>query len=131
VEQLRARDGGPDDRTYRKLLQTHLAEFGEAAGHCNLDAAEMLLPDLPLHVKTVIRETQAYVRQGRPENFSMLYECYKTAEQKRKTARRARLLDTPLSAQRRAEWDPNRHNTTPLHYRWHIVRAMLTDLNGT
>jgi len=31
---------------------------------------------------------------------------------------------------RRAEWDPNRHRTTPLHYRWLIVRDMLNDLGG-
>ena len=60
----------------------------------------------------------------------MLRECYQKAEVTRKTARRARLLDTERSAQRRAEWNPGRHNTTPLHYRWDIVREMLKDLSG-
>ena len=46
----------------------------------------------------------------------MLRDCYQKAEVTRKTARRARLLDTERSAQRRAEWNPGRHNTTPLHY---------------
>jgi hypothetical protein len=130
VEQLLARDGGPDSDTYRAQLHAHFASYGEAAGRCDLDAAEAFLPYLPLHVRNVLRETQAYVRAERPENFFVLRDCYQKAEVTRKTARRARLLDTERSAQRRSEWDPGRHNTTPLHYRWHIVRDMLSDLNG-
>jgi len=128
VEQLLARDGGPDDQLFREQLTTHFAKYGAAASHCNLDAAEVLLPGLPPHVRKVLRETQAYVRAGNPAKFPVLRECYKDSEVTRKTAQRARLLDTPRAAQRRAEWDPGRHNTTPLHYRWHVVRTMLNDL---
>jgi len=128
VERLRAADGGPDDSKYRTLLRDHFARFGEAAARCDLDAAETFLPDLPAQVKAAIRATQAYVRQGNPERFSTLQVCYKDVEYKRKL-KRARLTDTPFSAQRRAEWDPERHNTTPLHYRWYIVRSMLNDLS--
>jgi hypothetical protein len=130
VEQLRANDGGPDERTYRTQLRTHFASYGQAAGHCDLDALEAFIPELPLHVRNVLRQTQAYVRDGKPEKFAVLRDCYQKAEVTRKTARRARLLDTERSAQRRAEWDPGRHNTTPLHYRWYIVRAMLKDLSS-
>jgi hypothetical protein len=130
VEQLLARDGGPDEGTFGAQLHTHFASYGEGAGRCDLDAAEMFLPELPIHVRTVLRETRAYVRDGKPEKFSKLRDCYQKAEVTRKTARRARLLDTERSAQRRAEWDPGRHNTTPLHYRWYIVRDMLRDLSG-
>jgi hypothetical protein len=130
VEQLRANDGGPDERTYRTQLRTHFASYGQAAGHCDLDALEAFIPELPLHVRNVLRQTQAYVRDEKPEKFAVLRDCYQKAEVTRKTARRARLLDTERSAQRRAEWDPGRHNTTPLHYRWYIVRAMLKDLSG-
>lgn len=130
VEQLLARDGGPAEETYRAQLHTHFASYGEAADRCDLDAAEVFLPYLPLHVRNVLRETQAYVRAEKPENFSGLRDCYQKAEVTRKTARRARLLDTERSAQRRSEWDPGRHNTTPLHYRWYVVRDMLSDLNG-
>jgi hypothetical protein len=131
VEQLLARDGGADDGTFRAQLHTHFASYGEAAGRCDLDAAETFLPELPVHVRNVLRETRAYVREEKPEMFSKLLDCYQKAEVIRKTARRARLLDTERSAQRRAEWDPGRHNTTPLHYRWHIVREMLADLSGS
>jgi hypothetical protein len=78
----------------------------------------------------VLYETRAYVRAGKPENFFSLRDCYQKAEATRKTTRRARLLNTVRAAQRRAEWDPERHNTTPLHYRWYVVREMLNDLSG-
>lgn len=130
VEQLLARDGGPDEGTFRAQLRTHFASYGEAAASCDLDTAEMFLPELPVHVRNVLRETRAYVREEKPEKFSALRDCYQKAEVSRKTARRARLLDTQRAAQRRAEWDPGRHNTTPLHYRWHVVRKMLADLSG-
>jgi hypothetical protein len=129
VEQLRARDGGPDDNTYRTQLHDHFAEFGEAAARCNLDDVVTFLPELPPYVQTVIQKTREYVERGKPGLFSTLHECYEDAEVKRKK-KRARLADTPFAAQRRAEWDPDRHNTTPLHYRWYIVRTMLKDLSG-
>ncbi len=131
VEKLLERDGGSDDRRFRAQLRTHFTEYGAAASRCDLDALETLLPSLPPHVTKVLRGTQAFVRDGNPRKFAILRECYKDSEVKRKTAQRARLLDTPRAAQRRAEWDPGRHNTTPLHYRWHIVRSMLTDLGGS
>lgn len=130
VEQLLARDGGTDSKTFRSLLHVHFDRYAVAAGRCDLDALEAFLPELPLHVKSVLRETRAYAREGKPDKFAMLRECYQKAEVTRKTARRARLLDTERSAQRRAEWNPGRHNTTPLHYRWYIVREMLRDLSG-
>ena len=44
VEQLLARDGGPDEETYRAQLRTHFAR-AKAAGRCDLDTAEAFLPD--------------------------------------------------------------------------------------
>jgi len=129
VEQLVALDGGNDNRTYRDQLRAHFAQYGEPAGHCDLHAAEKLLPDLPAHVKTVLHETQAYVRAGKPEKFVALQACYEKAEYQRKKGR-ARLLATERAKMRRAEWDPDRHNTTPLHYRWKVVHQMLEDLKG-
>jgi hypothetical protein len=79
-------------------------------------------------VTAVLRETRDYVREGKPGGFLKLRECYQKSEVNRKSVRRARLLDTPRAAERRAEWDPRRHNTSPLHYRWYIVRTMLDDL---
>lgn len=131
VEQLRERDGGPEDHTFREQLHPHFASYGEAASHTDLDAAEALLPELPLHVRTVLRETLTYVREGKPENFSRLHDSYRKSEVIRKGGLRARLAGTERAAQRRAEWDPGRHNTSPLHYRWHIVRSMLADLSDS
>jgi hypothetical protein len=128
VEKLRAEDGGPADGIFRAQLKTHFASYGEAASRCDLKAADRFLPDLPAHVKDVLSETKAYVLAGKPDSFSKLRDCYQKSEAIRKPGR-ARLVDTERAAQRRSEWDPARHNTTPLHYRWHIVRDMLGDLS--
>ena len=131
VERLLARDGGAHDGIFQDQLHDHFIRYGAPAAHCDLDAAESLLPELPSHVRIVLRETRAYVSQDKPEEFWRLHDCYQKAEVIRKSTRRARLLDTERSAQRRTEWDPGRHNTTPLHYRWRVVRDMLTDLSGS
>jgi hypothetical protein len=128
VEQLLAQDGGPDERIFRGQLATHFDQYGAAASECDLDTLETLLPGLPTYVTAVLRETRDYVREGKPGRFLKLRECYQKSEVNRKSVRRARLLDTPRAGERRAEWDPSRHNTSPLHYRWYIVRSMLEDL---
>lgn len=130
VEQLLAQEGGPDDNKFRNQLRRHFDLYGTAAADCDLNAAKSLLPNLPPHVREVLRETQAYIRGNKPENFPRLLPYYRASEVRRKSSRRARLINTPRGAQRRAEWKPDRHNTDPLHYRWRVVRKMLTDLNG-
>jgi hypothetical protein len=106
VEHLRTVDGGPDEKTFRTQLHSHFDVYAGAASRCDLVGLE------------------------RPENFLSLRACYQHSEVMRKTSSRARLSDTIRSAQRRSEWEPGRHNTTPLHYRWHVVREMLNDLSG-
>jgi hypothetical protein len=131
VERLRERDGVSNDNTFREQLKAHFDSYGEAAGRCDLEAMRSFLPDLGVHVRSVLHETQAFVHAGRPEEFASLLDCYRRAEVTRKTLGRARLIDVGPGAQRRAEWDPLRHNTTPLHYRWPVIREMLADLNGS
>lgn len=130
VEHLRAEDGGPDEGTFGTQLRSHFERYGEAAARCDLLGLEALLPAIPEYVKEVLRKTQAFVREERPEKFLCLRDCYQHSEVMRKTSSRARLPNTIRSAQRRAEWDAGRHNTTPLHYRWYVVRDMLNDLSG-
>lgn len=127
VEQLVAEDGGDDLRTYRDLLLTHFERYAEPAARCDLDAAEKLIPDLPPYVRNVLCATQEFVRSGQPNQFASLHSAYEKSEYERKRGR-ARLLGSERAKLRRAEWDPGRHNTTPLHYRWSIVRQMLEDL---
>jgi hypothetical protein len=129
VEKLLARDGGPDEGRFCAQLTTHFATYGESAGRCDLDTVQMLLPELPDYFRNVLHKTRAYVRKEKPETFHLLRDCYQTAEVRRKSVRRARLLDTERAAQRRSEWKPERHNTTALHYRWHVVREMLAALS--
>jgi len=129
VEHLRSEDGGPDENTFRTLLHSHFDDYGEAASRCDLTGLEAFLPGIPDYVKDVLLKTQAYVRGEKPEEFLGLRHCYQHSEVMRKTSGRARLPNTIRSAQRRSEWDPGRHNTTPLHYRWYIVREMLNDLS--
>lgn len=131
VEHLRARDEETSSRIFPSLLETHFDTHGEAASLCDLKRLEVLLPGIPTHVRSVLSETQEFIRRGRPRAFSGLLECYRTAEVIRKSSRRARLMDTDYGAHRRAEWSPARHDTSPLHYRWHIVRDMLSDLSGS
>jgi hypothetical protein len=130
VEHLRAEDGGPNEETFRTQLHSHFDAYGETASLCDLEGAAAFLPGLPEYFWDVLQKTQAYVRDGRPEKFLALRDCYQRSEVMRKTSSRARLRNTVRSAQRRAEWDPGRHKTTPLHYRWYIVREMLNDLSG-
>lgn len=127
VEQLVAEDGGDDLCTYRNLLPNHFNQYGEPAARCDLDAAEKLLPNLPPCVRDVLRATQKFVRSGQPGQFASLHPAYEKSEYQRKRGR-ARLLATERAKLRRAEWDPKRHNTTPLYYRWSIVHQMLEDL---
>jgi len=130
LEQLIVKDGGVDEPTFRNQLFTHFTQYGEATVNCDLNVAEELFPTLPSYLIEVLRETQAYVRRGNPDDFMDLRSVYQTAEVRRKSSRRARLVDTDRAAARRAEWNKGRHNTTPLHYRWGIVRDMLRDLNA-
>jgi hypothetical protein len=130
VEELRRRDGA-QETGFRHQLRTHFDLYGDAATACNLDALEALLPSLPVYMRNVLRETREFVREGRPDRFGQLRDGYAYAETKRKTPRRARLGDTSVAAQRRAEWDPDPvKQTRPLHYRWDIVRDMLADLGA-
>jgi hypothetical protein len=130
VEHLRTVDGGPDEKTFRTQLHSHFDVYAGAASRCDLVGLEAFLPSIPTYVRDVLHKTQAFVREERPENFLSLRACYQHSEVMRKTSSRARLSDTIRSAQRRSEWEPGRHNTTPLHYRWHVVREMLNDLSG-
>jgi hypothetical protein len=130
VEHLRADDGGPDDETFRMQLRAHFEAYGQAAARCNLATLAAFLPGIPQYVMEVLLNTQAYVREEKPEEFLHLRASYQHSEVMRKTSSRARLPNTIRSAQRCAEWDPGRHNTEPLHYRWRVVRAMLNDLSG-
>lgn len=130
VEHLREADGSPAGRAFHAQLVTHFDTYGESAARCDLDGLKMFLPNLPPFVAEVLHKTQAYVRKGTPGDFLPLLAAYEHAEVRRKTSSRARLANTMRSAVRRAEWDPARHRTTPLHYRWLIVREMLNDLGG-
>jgi hypothetical protein len=130
VEHLRMEDGGPMEDTFRAQLEAHFDRYGEAASRCDLKGLETFLPGMPEWVTDLLRKTQAYVREAKPTKFLALRSCYERSEVMRKTSDRARLPNTIRSARRRAEWDSGRHNTTPLHYRWSIVRQMLNDLSG-
>jgi Family of unknown function (DUF6361) len=130
VESLREEDGGPVDGTFRSRLPLHFHAYGQAAACCDLEGLETFLPNIPDYIRDVLHKTRAYVRNQRPERFLELRACYQRSEVIRKTSSRARLPNTVRSMQRRAEWDPGRHNTEPLHYRWSIVREMLNDLSS-
>lgn len=129
VEHLRAEDGRIEDGIFHAALHSHFDQHGAAASRCNLATLKVILPTIPPYVNEVLAQTQAYVRAGKPDAFLKLRDWYQRSEVTRKTGR-ARLANTLRAVQRRNEWDPGRHNITPLHYRWYVVRKMLNDLSG-
>jgi hypothetical protein len=130
LETLIEKDGFDDDHRFRDRLPAHFTEFGEAASRCDLDYIHRLIPTLPHYLMTVLRETQSYVRTDLPEDFVALQPWYEHAEVSRKGARRARLYLKGNGPHRRFEWQKDRHNTTALHYRWRVIRKMVSDLNA-
>ena len=129
VESLIENDGGDDDRRFRNQLSSHFAEYGEAACRFDLNQVKDFIPQLPIYMINVLHETQRFVQGDRPTNFSQLEPWYQHAESLRKGSRRARLCVKGNGPHRRSEWQKDRHNVTPLHYRWRIIRKMVLDLN--
>jgi hypothetical protein len=130
VEKLREEDGISDARTFRERLIEGFADYGPATQRCDLKAIERFVPKLSAPVRAVLSQTQKFVQAGDPADFQRLLSFYRDAEVARKTPRRARLAESAHSKDRRFEWDPDRHKTPPLHYRWGIVHDALVDLHS-
>lgn len=130
VEDLREKDGVSNAKTYRSMLGAKVEEHSERAAQCDIDAITRLI-SIPDYVVEVLRQTREFVRNAKPQAYRDLLNCYRISEVRRKTSQRARLAQTPRSQQRRSEWDPDRHNVDPLHYRWRVVESILCDLNGS
>jgi len=116
VEHLRTEDGKKDDSIFRAALRSHFDKYEAGASRCDLTALKVLLPTIPAYVNDVLAQTQEYVRGGKPEAFLKLRDSYRYSEVMRKTGR-ARLANTLKAVQRRSEWEPGRHNITPLQTR--------------
>jgi Family of unknown function (DUF6361) len=129
VEMLRERDGISDNKEYRKLLSLRFDEYGEIAGNCDLENLGKLIPAISAGLGKLLHDTQEYVIAGKPEDFADLLGGYEGVEWQRKQLR-ARIKNHARTNERRKEWQPEQHNTDPLHYRWYVVRNMLRDLNG-
>ena len=129
VETIREQEGISKERTFRERLVNGFAKYGVAAKRCDLTTVEHFVPKISSQVREVLQKTQAFVRANDPSDFFTLRGCYRDAEVDRKTIRRARLAESGHAKDRRFEWEPNRYNTPPLHYRWFIVQDLLTDLN--
>ena len=130
VETLREEEGVSSRRTFRERLVEGFANHGRASKRCDLVVVERFVPKMSAAVRNVLRQTQDFIRAGNPADFYTLLSCYRDAEVDRKTIRRARLAESAHAKDRRHEWEPDRHKTPPLHYRWGIVHDVLTDLHG-
>ena len=130
VEALRNEEGVSTEHTFRDRLVEGFATHGRAAKCCDLAVVERFVPKMSPAVRKVLRLTQEFVRAGVPAAFHTLRSCYRDAEVDRKTIRRARLAESAHAKDRRHEWEPDRHKTPPLHYRWSIVHDVLEDLRG-
>lgn len=129
VEHLIIADGRTIEPFFQEQLSSHLDEYGDDAGRCDIEQLHLLIPSLPLHVREVLARTRDFAREGAPEKFTQLLACYRDSECRRKGPR-ARLANTGRAILRRRDWNPDQHNTDALHYRWFIVRDMLDDLFG-
>jgi hypothetical protein len=129
VENLIERDGRDDNGKFRDQLSVQFNEFGEAASRFDLNRVKEFIPQLPLYLINVLHETQKYIQADRPTNFRQLEPWYQYAESLRKGSRRARLCVNGNGPHRRSEWQKDRNNIKPLHYRWRIIRKMVLDLN--
>ena len=130
VETLRQEEGVSTKRTFRERLVEGFAAHGRAAKRCDLALVERFVPKMSAAVRKVLRRTQEFVQAGAPADFQTLRSCYRDAEVERKSIRRARLAESAHAKDRRHDWEPDRHKTPPLHYRWGIVHDVLEDLRG-
>jgi hypothetical protein len=129
TEAAHAGDGHPASTRHALGLEAIRQEFEDDALGLDLGALADSFPVLPADLREVMRQTQAWLRQG-AEDPAPLRGCYAAAEKARK-GDRARLRPTAGGRQRRAEWDPKAHPTaTPLNYRWPNVARLLKDLAG-
>jgi hypothetical protein len=136
VEQMRKADGLPTTDLHRKALQDAVAAHRAEALKLDIGrlGAEAGVPAATLEV---LRRTNQWLQAGAGRVDDLLV-VYRNAEYGRKQER-ARLRATPNGRRRRGEWNveknvdgngEERAETTPLHYRWGIVRQLLSDLHG-
>jgi hypothetical protein len=131
VEEMREKhDAIPTESVHRTNLDAVIDQFHSDALALNIDNIIIEAPKTPASLLEVLRATQSWLR-GRTRSPSALQVQYERAEIRRKD-RRARLSQTILGRERRAEWVPSEHPlASPLHYRWRNVRQLLMDLQGT
>ena len=135
VEQLRNEDHKEDREFHQAELDLAVAKYKTKAIELDLEELKTEIPALPIEMLNVLKGTQAWLHEHK-RNPANLYKVYETAESKRKTVR-ARLPRTQNGRSRRDDWDAEigsveeqRAQTGPLHYRWYIVRNLLSDLHG-
>jgi hypothetical protein len=129
VEEMRdRRDGLNTSSCHRNNLQSVIDEHRQRALELDMSCLGKDAPGLPGFFTAVLKETQRWLEDARDP--MVLLPFYSAAERKRK-GNRARLAPTPIGRQRRAEWENEGHPLAqPLHYRWGIVKRMLTDLDS-
>lgn len=136
VEELACRDGLGDRNRCSENLHGVIAEHRDKA--LKLDM-HLLRQDLNIGEQTrgichLMEQTQQWLDAYRPGSLQLatLHNLYMSQERSRKKAR-ARLA--PTAKMLRKEWwlDKAREQEpmpAPLHYRWHIARSLLRDLEN-
>lgn len=130
VEDQRDRvDGRETPRIHRAslpgLIETYAASALSLAGD-GLRGVEEDIGGLPDRLRRIMTETLRWLDQDGSDP-SPLLPAYRAAEARK--LGRARLSDTLVARDRRAEWQAHEHPIGyPLHYRWATVRGLLDDL---
>jgi hypothetical protein len=135
VEQLRNEDHKEDKGFHQAELDLAVAKYWTKAIELDLEDLKTEIPTLPIELLEVLKNTQAWLNKHK-RNPADLYKVYEAAESGRKKLR-ARLPRTRNGRSRRDDWEAEigsveeqRTQTEPLHYRWYIVRNLLSDLHG-
>ena len=135
VEQLRNEDHKKAKEFHQGELDLAVAKYYTKAIELDLEELKTEIPTLRIEMLDVLKHTQAWLNKHK-RNPADLYEVYEAAESERKKLR-ARLPRTHNGRSRRDDWDAEigsmeeqRAQTGPLHYRWYVVRNLLSDLHG-
>lgn len=139
VETLAEQDGLGDRRVARRVLEDAIKEHGDNAAKLELDALCKDIDASPVSpLMRLLVETQEWLEgvlsgDTGVDDWQPLLKRYKEQEVRRKGLRARLALNA--KGRRREWWVEVNHNTggealRPLHYRWHIARNLLRDLEN-
>ena len=136
VEQLRNEDHKEDKEFHQTELDLAVAKYWDKKDiELDLEELKAEIPTLPIEMLDVLKNTQAWLNKHKRNPGGPLQSL---------RGARIRTKEASCSLAKDAQWSQpprrlgcrnrvggrERAQTGPLHYRWHIVRNLLGDLDG-